>query len=76
MPLQKNAKIGVSTWISVMMTSCFYHLDRERPKYQIKDDAETPRNGPKAIGEGSDTVKVTRDSRGEETVRARWVYLN
>ncbi|RVW79344.1 Serine/threonine-protein kinase svkA [Vitis vinifera] len=69
-PLQKNAKIGVSTWISVMMTSCFYHLDRERPKYQIKDDAETPRNGPKAIGEGSDTVKVTRDSRGEETVRA------
>lgn len=43
---------------------------RERPKYQIKDDAETPRNGPKAIGEGSDTVKVTRDSRGEETVRA------
>eukprot|EP00261_Vitis_vinifera_P031599 XP_019072842.1 PREDICTED: germinal center kinase 1 isoform X4 [Vitis vinifera] len=43
---------------------------RERPKYQIKDDAETPRNGPKGIGEGSDTVKVTRDSRGEETVRA------
>ncbi|RVW14079.1 Serine/threonine-protein kinase 24 [Vitis vinifera] len=40
------------------------------PKYQIKDDAETPRNGPKGIGEGSDTVKVTRDSRGEETVRA------
>lgn len=63
-------------WIDMMMMiSFFYHLDRERPKYQIKDDGETPRNGPKAIGEGSDTVKVTRDSRGDETVRARWVYF-
>ncbi|KAJ7981766.1 Protein kinase superfamily protein [Quillaja saponaria] len=43
---------------------------RERPKYQIKEDVETPRNGPKAIGEASETVKVTRDVRGEETVRA------
>ncbi|GLT69696.1 hypothetical protein SLA2020_418270 [Shorea laevis] len=42
---------------------------RERPKYQIKEDADTPRNGPKAIGEGYDTVKATRDIRGEETVR-------
>ncbi|KAF3442016.1 hypothetical protein FNV43_RR15932 [Rhamnella rubrinervis] len=41
---------------------------RERPKYQIKDDADTPRNGPKAV-ETSDTVKVTRSLR-EETVRA------
>uniref|UniRef100_A0A5B6YQ28 non-specific serine/threonine protein kinase n=1 Tax=Davidia involucrata TaxID=16924 RepID=A0A5B6YQ28_DAVIN len=43
---------------------------RERPKFQIKDDAETTGNGPRALGEASDTVKVTRDSRGEETVRA------
>lgn len=48
-------------------------LNRERPKYQLKEDAETPRNGPKAVGESTDTVKVTRDIRGEETVRARWV---
>nr|XP_024922484.2 serine/threonine-protein kinase svkA isoform X2 [Ziziphus jujuba var. spinosa] len=41
---------------------------RERPKYQIKEDAETQRNGPKAV-ETSDTVKVTRSLR-EETVRA------
>ncbi|KAH7512580.1 hypothetical protein FEM48_Zijuj12G0105600 [Ziziphus jujuba var. spinosa] len=40
----------------------------ERPKYQIKEDAETQRNGPKAV-ETSDTVKVTRSLR-EETVRA------
>ncbi|KAA8526814.1 hypothetical protein F0562_008957 [Nyssa sinensis] len=43
---------------------------RERPKFQIKEDAETSRNGPTALREGSDTVKVKRDSRGEETVRA------
>ncbi|KAA8523930.1 hypothetical protein F0562_010353 [Nyssa sinensis] len=43
---------------------------RERPKFQIKEDAETTRNGPRALGEASDTVKVTRDSRGEETVLA------
>ncbi|XVE50196.1 hypothetical protein DITRI_Ditri01bG0142500 [Diplodiscus trichospermus] len=43
---------------------------RERPKYYLKEDAETPRNGPKAVGESTDTVKVTRDIRGEETVRA------
>ncbi|XP_038897628.1 germinal center kinase 1 isoform X3 [Benincasa hispida] len=41
---------------------------RERPKYQIKEeDAAT--NGPRAIGETSDTVKVSRNVR-EETVRA------
>lgn len=39
---------------------------RERPKYQLKEDAGTPRNGPKALGEASGTVKVTRDVRGEE----------
>ncbi|XP_017642656.1 uncharacterized protein LOC108483657 isoform X1 [Gossypium arboreum] len=43
---------------------------RERPKYQLKEDAETPRTGPKAVGESTDTVKVKRDIRGEETVRA------
>ncbi|XVF04262.1 hypothetical protein REPUB_Repub05bG0067500 [Reevesia pubescens] len=42
---------------------------RERPKYQLKEDGETPRNGPRAVGESTNTVKVTRDIRGEETVR-------
>ncbi|EEF29449.1 ATP binding protein, putative [Ricinus communis] len=42
---------------------------RERPKYQIRD-AETPRNGPKPMGEASDTVKVSRDVRDDGTVRA------
>ncbi|GMI63638.1 hypothetical protein like AT3G15220 [Hibiscus trionum] len=41
---------------------------RERPKYQLKDDGETPRNGP--VGQSTDTLKVTRDFRGDETVRA------
>ncbi|XP_010675492.1 uncharacterized protein LOC104891490 isoform X2 [Beta vulgaris subsp. vulgaris] len=43
---------------------------RERPKYQIKDDGENVRNGFKAFAEGSDTVKVTREPRKDETVRA------
>lgn len=54
------------------------YLDRERPKYQIKD-AETPRNGPRAVAQSSGTVKVTRDVGDEGTVRARWiefVYYN
>ncbi|KAF2286052.1 hypothetical protein GH714_009958 [Hevea brasiliensis] len=42
---------------------------RERPKYQIKD-AETPRSGPRAVAESSDTVKVTRDVGAEGIVRA------
>ncbi|KAK6946697.1 Protein kinase domain [Dillenia turbinata] len=42
---------------------------RERPKFQIREDGETPRNGPRAIGDASDTVKVSRDLRVEETVR-------
>ncbi|KAL4312921.1 hypothetical protein GQ457_01G004370 [Hibiscus cannabinus] len=42
---------------------------RERPKYQLKEDAETPRNGTRAVGEFTDTVKVNRDVRGEETVQ-------
>ncbi|XP_059661488.1 uncharacterized protein LOC132307681 isoform X2 [Cornus florida] len=40
---------------------------RERPKFKVEEEAET-RNSPR--GGASDTVKVTRDSRGEETVRA------
>ncbi|KAL7218282.1 hypothetical protein ACSBR2_011538 [Camellia fascicularis] len=43
---------------------------RDRPKYQMKEDGETPRNGPTPLGEASGTVKVMRDSKGEETVRA------
>ncbi|GMI85337.1 hypothetical protein like AT3G15220 [Hibiscus trionum] len=43
---------------------------RERPKYQLKEDVETPRNGPKPLGESTDTVKVARDIGGEGTVRA------
>lgn len=42
---------------------------RERPKFQLKEDDESPRNGPNALGEGSDTVKVTRESRVEDTER-------
>ncbi|GAB4846479.1 hypothetical protein Ancab_025484 [Ancistrocladus abbreviatus] len=42
---------------------------RERPKYQIKEGTENPRNGLQAYGEASGTVRVMRDSRGEETVR-------
>ncbi|GFZ05756.1 protein kinase superfamily protein [Actinidia rufa] len=43
---------------------------RERPKFQLKEDEESPRNGPIALGEASGTVKVIRDSKGEGTVRA------
>ncbi|XP_057506761.1 uncharacterized protein LOC130789971 isoform X1 [Actinidia eriantha] len=43
---------------------------RERPKFQLKEDEESPRNGPIALGEASGTVKVIRESKGEGTVRA------
>ncbi|GMH24944.1 hypothetical protein Nepgr_026787 [Nepenthes gracilis] len=43
---------------------------RERPKYQVKEDAENHRNGLQTSAEGSGTVKVTRNSRGDETVIA------
>lgn len=56
---------------SVLIFSSFCWC-RERPKYQIKDDGENVRNGFKAFAEGSDTVKVTREPRKDETVRARW----
>ncbi|KAI3789597.1 hypothetical protein L2E82_02397 [Cichorium intybus] len=42
---------------------------RERPKFQIKEDGESPRNGTQGFGEGSNTVKVTRESRVDDTVR-------
>ncbi|CAI8593161.1 unnamed protein product [Vicia faba] len=42
---------------------------RERPKFQLKEDLETPRNGSRGIGEGSDTMKVARDFRVEENNR-------
>lgn len=42
---------------------------RERPKFQIKDDMDSPRNGQKPVGEASGTVKVTRDVGTEDTVK-------
>nr|XP_027190798.1 germinal center kinase 1 isoform X2 [Cicer arietinum] len=45
-------------------------ISRERPKYQIKEELGTPRNGPRGVGEGSDTMKVARDFRVEETNRS------
>lgn len=42
---------------------------RERPKYPTVEDGETPMIG-KGVVEGSDTVKIRRDIKGEETVRA------
>ncbi|KAF7836697.1 germinal center kinase 1 isoform X1 [Senna tora] len=47
----------------------FLERVRERPKYQIKEDVETPRNGPRGIGEASDTMKVARNLRGEEATQ-------
>lgn len=44
---------------------------RERPKFQAKEDGESPRNGIKPFGEASGTVKVTRDSGVEDTLRVR-----
>ncbi|KNA07931.1 hypothetical protein SOVF_167320, partial [Spinacia oleracea] len=43
---------------------------RERPKYHVKEDVENVRNGLRAFAEGSGTVKVTKEPRKEETVRA------
>ncbi|KAL2472686.1 Protein kinase superfamily protein [Forsythia ovata] len=40
---------------------------RERPKFQI--DGESPKNGPTPFGEASGTVKMTRNSGVEDTVR-------
>lgn len=43
---------------------------RERPKFPVKEDVENVRNGLRAFAEGSGTVKVTKEPRKEETVRA------
>lgn len=43
---------------------------RERPKYQVKEDVEDIRNGLRAYGEGSDTMKVPRETRVDGTVKA------
>lgn len=71
--------LSIRKWIlQVLFPACGWHdhtlwlCDRERPKYQIKEeDLETPRNVSRGIGEGSDTVKVARDVRGEENNRPR-----
>ncbi|GMH05625.1 hypothetical protein Nepgr_007465 [Nepenthes gracilis] len=43
---------------------------RERPKYQVKEDAGNPRSDLQDYVEGSGTVKVTRVSRVDEMIRA------
>ncbi|KAK9688873.1 hypothetical protein RND81_09G017700 [Saponaria officinalis] len=43
---------------------------KERPKYHVKEDIEDVRSGLKAYGEGSGTVKVTKETRSEGTVRS------
>lgn len=47
------------------------YLHRERPKFQIKEDGETPGTGTQVLGEASGTIKVTRNTKVEDTVRAR-----
>lgn len=42
---------------------------RERPKFQAKEDDETPRIAGKPSGEASGTVKAARDSGVENTVK-------
>ena len=40
---------------------------RERPKYQLKEDEESPTSGPKSPADSSGTVRVARDDRGHGT---------
>lgn len=42
---------------------------RERPKFQVKENEVSPRSGQKPIGEASGTIKVSRDSGIDNTVR-------
>lgn len=42
---------------------------RERPKYPIQEEPDTPINGVRAVGEASGTVKVVKEKRSEETVQ-------
>lgn len=65
-------KGGVLTQFS-FFSSLLTFLSRERPKFQIKDNGETSGNGTQTFEEGSNTVKVTREPRVDETVRARWI---
>ncbi|CAN8259283.1 unnamed protein product [Cochlearia groenlandica] len=44
---------------------------RERPKYQVKEDEETPRDNLKAPFESSGTVRVARDERSQGTSGSR-----
>lgn len=53
----------------------FCYLCRERPKYPVKEDPDTPINGLRGVGEASGTVKVARDGRSEDTIRAGSVKL-
>ncbi|PIA35176.1 hypothetical protein AQUCO_03600083v1 [Aquilegia coerulea] len=43
---------------------------RERPKYQIKEDEDSPRNGLREFDDGSTTLKMTKNSKEEGTFRA------
>ncbi|KAF6141955.1 hypothetical protein GIB67_037923 [Kingdonia uniflora] len=42
---------------------------RERPKFKVKEDVETPQKGTGSFEDEPGTVKVSRDSRDERTVR-------
>lgn len=44
---------------------------RERPKFHL--DGGSPKNSPSAQGESTGTVKVSRDSGADGTVRSRSV---
>lgn len=57
--------------LSIVLMYVFCYLDRERPKYPIQEEPDTPINGVRAVGEASGTVKVVRDKRSEETVQVR-----
>ncbi|KAF3523892.1 hypothetical protein F2Q69_00046863 [Brassica cretica] len=44
---------------------------RERPKYQVKEDEDSPTRDPKSPAESSGTVRVARDDRGHGTSGTR-----
>eukprot|EP00262_Sarcandra_glabra_P019625 TRINITY_DN745_c2_g2_i1.p1 TRINITY_DN745_c2_g2~~TRINITY_DN745_c2_g2_i1.p1 ORF type:complete len:706 (-),score=142.93 TRINITY_DN745_c2_g2_i1:251-2368(-) len=48
---------------------------RERPKFEVMEGMETERNGHKALEDAPNTVRVTNDSRDEETSRASHVNV-
>ncbi|KAH0847117.1 hypothetical protein HID58_093959, partial [Brassica napus] len=51
---------------------------RERPKYQVKEDEDSPTCDPKSPAESSGTVRVARDDRGHGTSGTRldqWSFL-